>query len=300
MAEAKTYTAEQKERIEELASAYVLGALAGDEAGWSEFEELLASNDPYLAEILEPMLDSAAALAFAAPEKDAPPAVRDELLKRVRYLDSAERTEGRLRGIPMDASREAIPTSVLHTRLKKRTRILLSVSVVAGLLICYMGALLIQKSANITARDVAVSDLKKQRDSLFSAATSLRTQDSLARALFSVFNEKNSSIVTLANTTADQPMTHRVYFSREQQMIYVMKESLPPLEKGKIYELWLIKGSAPPVPVGTFDISSLEHIYSFKAPSADADAFAISIEPEGGSKSPQGPVIMVGKVAAKL
>jgi anti-sigma-K factor RskA len=300
VADTKTYTAEQKERIEELASAYVLGALADDEAGWNEFEELLSSNDTYLAEILEPMLDSAAALAFAAPEKEAPPEVRDELLKRVRYLDSAERTEGRLRGVPMDASHEAIPTSVLHTRLKKRTRILLSVSVVAGLLICYMGALLIQKSANITARDVAVNDLKKQRDSLFTAATSLRTQDSLARALFSVFNEKNSSIVTLANTTQDQPMTHRVYFSREQQMIYVMKESLPPLEKGKIYELWLIKGSAPPVPVGTFDINSLEHIYSFKAPSADADAFAISIEPEGGSKSPQGPVIMVGKVASKL
>jgi len=290
----------RRERIEELAAAYALGALSEDEPAMQEFEQLVESGDPYMAETLETMLDASAVLAFAAPETEPSDAVRSELLSRIQLTKQDTRSRGRERGTGYSDNREPVPFSILENKLKKRTRTLVGVSVVAGLIMCVLGSLLIFRSADMTARDVAVNDLKKQRDSLFVLMGDMAKTDSAAKAMFALFSEKNSSVVTMASTAEKQPQTHRVYFSREQKKIFVMKESLPPLEKGKIYELWLIKGSEPPMPVGVFDISSKQSIFSFSAPLDDADAFAVSIEPEGGSKLPQGPVVMVGKVPTKL
>jgi anti-sigma-K factor RskA len=290
----------RRDRIEELAAAYALGALFDDEQGMREFEQLVESGDPYMAETLETMLDASTVLAFAAPQEEPRDAVRYELLSRIQHTKQDTRSRGRERGAGYSDSREPVAFSVLEQKLKKRTRTLVGVSVVAGLIMCVLGSLLIFRSAERNAREVAVNDLKKQRDSLMVMMGDMAKTDSAAKAMFALFSEKNSSVVTMASTAEKQPQTHRVYFSREQKKIFVMKESLPPLEKGKVYELWLIKGSEPPMPVGVFDISSKQSIFSFSAPHDDADAFAVSIEPEGGSKSPQGPVIMVGKVPTKL
>lgn len=290
----------RRERIEELAAAYALGALSDDEPAMQEFEQLVESGDPYMAETLETMLDASAVLAFAAPQEEPRDAVRSELLSRIQLTKQDTRSRGRSRGLGYADSNDAVPFSILEQKLKKRTRTLVTVSIVAGLIMCVLGSLLIFRSAEKDAREVAVNDLKKQRDSLFVLMGDMAKTDSAAKAMFALFSEKNSSVVTMASTAEKQPQTHRVYFSREQKKIFVMKESLPPLEKGKVYELWLIKGSEPPMPVGVFDISSKQSIFSFSAPLDDADAFAVSIEPEGGSKTPQGPVVMVGKVPSKL
>ncbi len=303
MADEQTYSnTEQlrRDRIEELAAAYSLGALFDNEHGMQEFEQLVESSDPYMAEVLETMLDASTVLAFAAPQEEPRDAVRSELLSRVQLTKQDTRSRGRERGTGYSDNREPVPFSILENKLKKRTRTLVGVSVVAGLMLCVLGSLLIFRSADMTARDVAVTDLKKQRDSLMVMMGDMAKTDSAAKAMFALFSEKNSSIVTMASTAEKQPQTHRIYFSREQKKIFVMKESLPPLEKGKIYELWLIKGSAAPIPVGVFDITSKQSIFTFSAPLDDADAFAVSIEPEGGSQSPQGPVVMVGKVPTKL
>lgn len=303
MTDEQTYNGSEelrRERIEELAAAYSLGALFDDERAMTEFEQLVESGDPYMAHVLESMLDASAVLALAAPEEEPRESVRSELLSRIKHSKEDTRTRGRERGAAYSGSREPVAFSILENKLKKRTRTLVGVSVLAGLVICVLGSLLIFRSADMTARDVAVGDLKKQRDSLLVLMGDMASTDSAAKAMFALFSEKNSSVVTMASTTEEQPQTHRVYFSREQKKIFVMKESLPPLEKGKIYELWLIKGTAAPMPVGVFDISSKESIFTFSAPLDDADAFAISIEPEGGSTSPQGPVVMVGKVPTKL
>jgi hypothetical protein len=64
-------------------------------------------------------------------------------------------------------------------KLRTRTRILNIVIVTAGLALCIMGALLIEKSAYLTSREVAVSDLLKQRDSLQNVIRTLQKADSL-------------------------------------------------------------------------------------------------------------------------
>ncbi len=71
------------------------------------------------------------------------------------------------------------------------------------------------------------------------------------------------------------------------------------LPAGKVYELWAIRGDDPPEPAGLLqaagDDVALARVSGVARPS-EVTAFAVSIEPAGGSKSPTGPVVLAGAV----
>jgi anti-sigma-K factor RskA len=73
-------------------------------------------------------------------------------------------------------------------------------------------------------------------------------------------------------------------------------EALPP---DKVYELWALRGDNPPEPAGLL-VEAGRAVYvtqlaTLERP-ADVKAFAVSVEPAGGSKSPTGPIVLVGSV----
>jgi anti-sigma-K factor RskA len=71
-------------------------------------------------------------------------------------------------------------------------------------------------------------------------------------------------------------------------------EQLPP---DKVYELWVLRGDNPPEPAGLLTGAGravyVTQLAKVDRP-GDVKAFAVSIEPAGGSKSPTGPIVMVG------
>jgi anti-sigma-K factor RskA len=70
-------------------------------------------------------------------------------------------------------------------------------------------------------------------------------------------------------------------------------------EAGHVYELWAIRGGKTPEPAGLLRVAegrpTAQPVAIIPAPDGVA-AFAVSIEPAGGSKSPTGPIVLVGKV----
>jgi anti-sigma-K factor RskA len=69
-------------------------------------------------------------------------------------------------------------------------------------------------------------------------------------------------------------------------------------QSGKDYELWVIKGEAK-LPAGLLRAGADGRITVEVEPSAlsqGVDAFAITLEAEGGAKSPLGPILCVGAV----
>jgi len=69
---------------------------------------------------------------------------------------------------------------------------------------------------------------------------------------------------------------------------------------GKVYELWAIRGSQPPEPAGLLTVAqdgTVTARVDAVAQPAEVTAFAVSIEPTGGSKSPTGPIVLVGAIA---
>jgi anti-sigma-K factor RskA len=74
---------------------------------------------------------------------------------------------------------------------------------------------------------------------------------------------------------------------------------LRPLEPGRVYQFWLIRGDSP-VSAGVFHIDEQgAAIVNVSAGAAigSYDAMGVSIEPEGGSAQPTGDIVMLASLS---
>jgi len=80
------------------------------------------------------------------------------------------------------------------------------------------------------------------------------------------------------------------------EVALVLSDVAAPAE-GRTYELWAIRGKRPPEPAGLIAVGSdrgaATRMSRVERPN-EVTAFAVSIEPTGGSPAPTGPVVMVG------
>ncbi len=77
----------------------------------------------------------------------------------------------------------------------------------------------------------------------------------------------------------------------------LVAENMPPAPEGKTYEIWVIKGDTPK-PSGLFEPKGDSIAAVVENPVKGADAVAVTVEPEGGSKKPTTDPMLVGKVKA--
>jgi anti-sigma-K factor RskA len=81
--------------------------------------------------------------------------------------------------------------------------------------------------------------------------------------------------------------------------VAIVLSGLAPAAPDKTYELWAIRGGRPPEPAGLVTVNAQRGVAT-SVPSLDAPtevtAFAVSLEPRGGSSSPTGPIVLVGPV----
>ena len=93
------------------------------------------------------------------------------------------------------------------------------------------------------------------------------------------------------------PPEGRAIYSRERAGLVFVASNLRPLPANKAYELWLIPTQGAPVPAGVFkpDAHGSATVVNPPLPQGIvAKAFAITIEPEGGSQNPTLPIVMIG------
>jgi anti-sigma-K factor RskA len=77
----------------------------------------------------------------------------------------------------------------------------------------------------------------------------------------------------------------------------LVAENMPPVPEGKTYQIWVIKDDTPQ-PSGLFEPRGDSIAAVVENPVEGADAVAVTVEPEGGSKKPTTDPILVGKVRA--
>jgi anti-sigma-K factor RskA len=141
------------------------------------------------------------------------------------------------------------------------------------------------------------SDLQRRIAGLQSESVQQQAELQQAREVVSTLTATDAMRVTLvAAKTPPQPQGKAIYV-RDRSSLIFLASNLQALPAQKAYELWLIPTSGAPIPAGVFkpDAHGSATVINPPLPAGvQAKAFAITVEPEGGSSAPTLPVVMFG------
>lgn len=103
-----------------------------------------------------------------------------------------------------------------------------------------------------------------------------------------VILDKNNSVISLAGQTAAPQASARVFYNKNTQTVYVDASGLPEPPEGKVYQVWALKlNPLTPTSIGLLVDFKGDGPKLFAVDKATgAEAFGITLEPAGGSKSP--------------
>jgi anti-sigma-K factor RskA len=141
----------------------------------------------------------------------------------------------------------------------------------------------------------SVSENKNLKEQIATEKEQLEEQidkasNSLAEAekLITVFRDKDIISVPLAGQKVSPNSYAKVYWDKKTNAIYLDAKGLPEPPKGKVYQVWSLKLSPlTPTSLGTIDTFTADNNKIFTINNAnESEAFGITLEPEGGSESP--------------
>lgn len=250
------------EPYSELAAAYALGALEGEER--SRFEAHLRAGcrecEPALREYGESLASLAAELGPVAP----PPSVKAALLRRIEVTMEPAALEARPRAFRWGwAWAGGLAAALL----------------VAG----YLGV-------TVAALN---RDLARQAGEL----DKLRAQVARQRELLALVSAPETRVVSLAGLKPSPKASARMWWHRTAGGFFVAS-GLPAPPAGKTYQLWVI-AEGKPVSAGVFDLdpkgSGILQVKPLPGVKK-AEIFAVTLEPAGGLPQPSGAMYLAGEV----
>jgi anti-sigma-K factor RskA len=134
-------------------------------------------------------------------------------------------------------------------------------------------------------RSVLAEELQVQRASLE------RSQNMLA-----VVSDPRMEVVLLNGTAAEPDAKARVYWDKDRKAVHIDVLQLAQAPNGKQYQLWAIVDGQP-VDAGIFTIGDDAPAVQAMKGIGNAQAFAVTLEPEGGSVNPTlEAMVLIGQV----
>ncbi len=196
---------------------------------------------------------------------------------------------------PKSSFVEPTPEAKVIPIRSKRWRLVAVASVILLLLSMAFNFLqyqdLQQKDLALQQKDQELAILKNQDEILSNNLNSLQAKYRQNQQFLADIRDPQTETVILngngVNFSADQQV--RVYWNEDRQLAYIDALNLPPPPQGKTYQLWRLSSLNPITPhdAGLLDgfMENEEKIFN-KTISGTSVAFAITLEPEGGSESP--------------
>ena len=250
-----------RDEIDELAAAYALGGLEGEDR--VRFEALLEAGDADAVRALRDCEETLVGLAAAAPAPP-PPAVKAALMERIGAAPA--------------------PVRPLARRPRALWPVVLSGAMAAGL------------AAVVVGWSVS-STYEKRLDALAQSAEQLRAELRSQQAVIAILRNPATQVVALAGLTPAPAARARMMWHAQAGGVFVAT-GLPAPPEGKAYQLWAIAGGNAPVSAGVFtvDAAGTGSLAVRPLPGVAAvNAFAVTLEPAGGLPAPSGEMYLLGK-----
>jgi anti-sigma-K factor RskA len=147
---------------------------------------------------------------------------------------------------------------------------------------------------------VAIDNRRMSREeaALQAALEQQTMQLDKTQAALDILRAPDTQRVRLVSGEARRVPEGKVFYHSQRGLLF-FASNLPPLEKQKTYELWLIPAEGNPVNAGTFEPDARGEgsvLLPVLPPHVVAKAFAVTIEPAGGVAAPTGPRVLAGGV----
>lgn len=139
--------------------------------------------------------------------------------------------------------------------------------------------------------------LQEARQTLATAESRMAAGQSVSDRLatqLAVLTAPDAVRVDLKGQPAAPASEGRVYWSRSRGTAFTAA-NLPPLDAGRVYQLWFVT-AGPPVSAAlvTPDASGRSETVVPSPAGVEPTAFALTVEPAGGSPGPTGAMLLVG------
>jgi Anti-sigma-K factor rskA len=138
--------------------------------------------------------------------------------------------------------------------------------------------------------------LRNRSEKLAQDLQAEKQKSALAQEIVAMMNDPSLPRMTLVSAkTAPQPQVKTIY-QPQKGHILLMANNLPTLPDDKVYQLWLLPaGGGSPMPAGTFTPDpkgGTMMMHAMESGGIEARAFAVTVEPRGGSQSPTMPIVL--------
>ena len=133
----------------------------------------------------------------------------------------------------------------------------------------------------------------QQVRSLEQQIAQLQAGVSTAAQTRSVLAARDMARIELAGQAPAPGATGRVFWSPTHGLVFAAT-NLPALPPGRVYQLWVVADA--PISAGIGQLTGGGELSVVSTPTAPArpKAFALTIEPEGGSPAPTSPLFLLG------
>ena len=258
---------------------YVLGLLPKEEAYQIEQLSLLFPEVKSELDRISQSLEGLAATAVATPS----PAVKTRLMAQLRTLKVEEQqTAPKATAVnPLNKAKpiESTPVVAMENRRSNRSALLAAAAI--ALVVSVGGLIYLALQNKQEAQQVAAL---QQRVEVLQQNTNLQQQQLQASAqTLQLWQSTDVRKINLTSVPGKPEALAQVFWNAKTSEVYISDVSLPPTPAGKQYQLWAIVDGKP-VDAGMLS-SQKNHVQKMKA-FATADAFAITLEKQGGSATP--------------
>lgn len=138
--------------------------------------------------------------------------------------------------------------------------------------------------------NLKINAIEKDKLILEESVVTLDSKNKNAENALHVIRDAKNTVVTLGGQAVSPSSYAKVYWNKDTQVVYVDASGLPEPPEGKVYQVWSLKLSPTLTPTSIGLLDNFKNIDNQKlfavSNTGDAEAFGITLEPAGGSKSP--------------
>lgn len=134
-----------------------------------------------------------------------------------------------------------------------------------------------------------VATVEKEKTNLKDTLVDLKLKNKQTLTALTVVRDTKNTVINLGGQAVSPTSYAKIYWNKETEVVYVDAAGLPEPPEGMVYQIWSLKLAPQLTPTSIGLLSNFnnntEKIFAVEK-TGDAEAFGITLEPAGGSKSP--------------